>query len=106
MKVCVVRLLWVLIVFGSLVSCLAQGSKQSDSSSSSSRSRKTAKTTATDSGLDAGAVTNGVYRNKSLVLSCKIPAGWVLRTEEMKARDDSETTPEKNPRFSQNQGEL
>ncbi len=29
----------------------------------------------TDSGIDAGAITNGVYRNKALALSCKIPRG-------------------------------
>jgi len=28
-----------------------------------------------------------VYRNKSLGLACKIPAAWVLRTDEMNARD-------------------
>jgi hypothetical protein len=35
-------------------------------------------------------VSGGVYRNKSLGLSCKIPEGWVLRTEEMNARDSAE----------------
>lgn len=34
---------------------------------------------------------NGVYRNKSLGLTCKIPAGWVLRTREMNAREESAT---------------
>ncbi|HUD64878.1 MAG TPA: hypothetical protein VMQ17_09885 [Candidatus Sulfotelmatobacter sp.] len=37
--------------------------------------------------IDSGAVTNSVYRNKSLGLSCKVPQGWVLRTEEMNAPD-------------------
>lgn len=41
-----------------------------------------------DSVLDAGAVTNGVYRNQTLALSCKIPQGWVLRTDEMNARGE------------------
>ncbi|HLW86575.1 MAG TPA: hypothetical protein VKR60_15265 [Candidatus Sulfotelmatobacter sp.] len=40
--------------------------------------------------LDPGNVSNGVYRNKGLALSCKIPAAWVLRTEEMNARDAAE----------------
>jgi hypothetical protein len=40
-------------------------------------------------GIDAGIATNGLYRNKSLAMSYKIPAGWVLRTEEMNARDES-----------------
>lgn len=39
-----------------------------------------------DSALDDGTVTDGVYRNKALALSCKIPPGWVLRTDEMNAR--------------------
>ncbi len=30
-------------------------------------------------------MSNGIYRNKALGLSCKIPAGWVLRTDEMNA---------------------
>ena len=38
--------------------------------------------------LDSGSVANGVYTNKTLALSCKIPPGWVLRTEEMSAREE------------------
>ena len=30
----------------------------------------------------------GVYRNKTLGLTCKIPEGWVLRTEEINQRED------------------
>ena len=37
--------------------------------------------------MDAGTVTNGFYRNKTLGLTCKIPPGWVLRTDEMNARE-------------------
>ncbi len=33
--------------------------------------------------LEPGSVVNGVYRNTALRFSCKIPAGWVLRTDEM-----------------------
>ena len=40
--------------------------------------------------FDAGAVTNGVYRNKTLGFACKIPAGWVLRTDEMNEHEDTE----------------
>ena len=39
--------------------------------------------------MDAGTVTNGFYRNKTLGLTCKIPPGWVLRTDEMNAREES-----------------
>ena len=41
--------------------------------------------------IDAGRVRNGVYGNKTLGFTCKIPAGWVLRTEEMNARDEGST---------------
>jgi hypothetical protein len=77
---------------------LGQASTQSDAStSSSSRSKKTAKATATVSGLEDGGVVGGSYRNKTFALSCKIPAGWVLRTQEMNARgDDSGTSPAKS----------
>ncbi len=42
-----------------------------------------------DSALDDGTVVNGVYHNKSLLLTCKIPEAWVLRTDEMNAREES-----------------
>jgi hypothetical protein len=71
--------------------CPAQNSKPTDSSgSSSSRSKRTPKAPAKESGLDQGGVVGGSYRNKSLGLSVKIPPGWVLRTEEMNARDEDD----------------
>jgi hypothetical protein len=33
-------------------------------------------------------VAGGVYRNKTLGFACKIPDGWVLRTEEMNAQEN------------------
>ena len=51
-------------------------------------------------GIDAGAVINGVYRNKELGLTYKIPGEWVLRTEEMNARDDADSAPARNSEFS------
>ena len=68
---------------------------QTSSPSSSSNSAKHIKKPAAplDSGIDAGTVTNGVYRNKTLALSCKIPEGWVLRTDEMNAREEDKDTP-------------
>jgi hypothetical protein len=74
----------------------AQTQTQSPPSSSSS-SAKRVKTPAAprDSGLDAGTVTNGVYRNKSLALSCEIPPGWVLRTDEMNAPEEKRQEDEK-----------
>ncbi len=44
--------------------------------------------TSTQAEMNSGAVTNGVYRNKTFGFSCKIPEGWVLRTEEMNAQDE------------------
>jgi hypothetical protein len=63
-----------------------------DSSSSSTPPKHTQKA-ATPSTLDPGTLTSGVYRNKTLALSCKIPPGWVLRTDEMNAREEDKTTP-------------
>jgi len=65
----------------------AQPGTQSPSSSKSSSSAKSANKPTT-AALDPGAITNNVYRNKTLALSCKIPDGWVLRTEELNARDE------------------
>ncbi len=41
-----------------------------------------------DSPLNAGSVNAGVYRNPAFGFTCKIPAGWVLRTEELNAGED------------------
>jgi hypothetical protein len=58
-------------------------------SSSSSSSKPTTKS-ASDAGspLDSGTVRDSVYRNPALGIICKIPAQWVLRTDEMNGRDD------------------
>jgi len=82
-----------------------QNSTQKNSSSSSSKTRK-APQAPPKSGLDDGKVSAGVYRNVSVGLTCKIPAGWVLRTVEMNARDNAEETSDKNPHVSQNQGDM
>jgi hypothetical protein len=53
------------------------------------------KSTAANS-LEPGSVSNGVYRNKSLGLTCEVPSGWVLRTEQMNTeqkQDGSATDP-------------
>ena len=53
--------------------------------------------TSADSAIDPGAVTDGTYRNKSLALTCKIPPGWVLRTDELntQSHQKEEETEEK-----------
>ena len=65
----------------------AQQSAYSASSSSAPRDRKSPSVAA--SHLDTGSVTQGIYRNPTLGFSCKIPAGWVLRTEEMNAAPEA-----------------
>jgi len=72
---------------------------QTPSPSSSSNSAKHIKKPAASTGtvLDTGAVTNGVYRNKTLALSCKIPQGWVLRTDEMNDRGEEEEEEKDQP---------
>src|SRR5215471_11761707 len=66
--------------------------QSSSSSTSSSSAGHTAKSFAPASGIEAGEVSNGAYRNRSLALTCKIPAGWVLRTDEMNPREESSGT--------------
>jgi hypothetical protein len=64
----------------------------STSTSSSASSSKPVGKTGPSAGspFDSGSVSNGVYRNNALGFSCKIPEGWVLRTEEMNVRDDED----------------
>ncbi len=60
-----------------------------DSGSSASSSPKHSKHPPAEvkGAIDSGSVSNGIYRNASLGLACKIPAGWVLRTEELNERE-------------------
>jgi hypothetical protein len=72
----------------------AQAPAQPPSSASAKQAKKL--TPPPDSGIESGAVTNGVYHNKTLALSCTIPPGWVLRTDEMNARDEQRIEAEKD----------
>jgi hypothetical protein len=98
-----------LLVPASLAQAVAPGQSSSSSSSSSSspsgnssssvsvqHARKAA--TGAESRLDVGSVSNGAYRNKTFGFACKLPAGWVLRTEEMNARGDGDLPPTKESR--------
>jgi hypothetical protein len=71
-------------------SLAARVSAQASSSSSSKKSK--APPAAAARGIDQGAVVDSVYRNRTLGLVCKIPAGWVLRTEEINAEKDEDTS--------------
>jgi hypothetical protein len=66
---------------------LAQSSVPASSSSSSSAKHVAKPAASSDSGIN-GSVTNGFYSNKTFAFTCKIPPGWVLRTDEMNARGE------------------
>jgi hypothetical protein len=68
----------------------AQTSATSSSSASTSARHGKQAASSADSGIDAGTVSNGFYRNKALGLTCRIPPGWVLRTDEMNAREEKQ----------------
>src|SRR5579859_6204215 len=92
MSFCRLRLFSLLLICtGLLVAPTGAQTPESSSSSSPKHIKKPAAAHA-ESVLDAGTVANGLYRNKTFAFTCKIPAGWVLRTEEMNARE-SESDP-------------
>jgi hypothetical protein len=84
------RFLFCLICVALPAGARAQTPAQPSSSSSSSAKHVKNTITPIQSGLDPGSVTDGLYRNKALALSCKIPPGWVLRTDEMNAPEPKE----------------
>jgi hypothetical protein len=85
------RRLLVLVVL--ILTAFSGGQTPSSSSSSSPATTKPSHTSASHGpasiDLDSGGVSNGVYRNRALGLTCQVPDGWVLRTSEMNARDDA-----------------
>jgi hypothetical protein len=81
MRQCCALIPWILLL------SLAAGGQTSSSSSAHGHKRTPS---AAKSEIDPGEVTNGVYRNKALGLACKIPDGWVQRTEEMNARESAQ----------------
>ena len=75
------------LCFATAIACSLSTSVSAQSSSSSKHTKESS--TTSTAAVDSGAVSNGVYRNKALGLACKIPAGWVLRTEEMNSEDQT-----------------
>jgi hypothetical protein len=75
-------------------------------SSSSSSTPAQHSRSARNASFDAGVVSNGVYRNSALGFSCKIPAGWVLRTDEMNSHDDSKDDNNASAAPAQNAGKV
>jgi hypothetical protein len=65
-----------------------QSPAQSSLSSSSSSKQAGKSASAAGSPLDSGRIRNSLYRNPALGITCKIPAQWVLRTDEMNTRDE------------------
>ena len=89
MRLCRICLRLAAILVCGLSLCLTAATQTTAPSSSPSSAKHSTKPAAPgDSGLDAGTVINGVYRNKTLAFSFKIPEGWVLRTEEMNAPEE------------------
>jgi hypothetical protein len=96
------RVLWSGLVFCSLITLssalIAQTSpskppSSSPSSGTSSSNDKKHDKASPEPAIDPGAVVNGEYRNRALGLTCKIPAGWVLRTDEMNLREEDDADP-------------
>ena len=85
MSSCPRRLALRLLLLGLPVTTAFMYAPAQSSSSSAHPATRLAKANYT---LDPGSVTNGVYRNKALALTCKIPPGWVLRTDELNAHSD------------------
>jgi hypothetical protein len=75
----------ILLLFFAAFTAAAQTHPQDQSSSSRNKKSSSLRL---GSDIAAGTVVNGVYRNRALGLSCKVPAGWVLRTEEMNLREE------------------
>jgi hypothetical protein len=66
---------------------LAQSSSPAVSSSSPAAKHVTKPAAPSDSGI-SGSIANGFYTNKTFGFTCKIPPGWVLRTDELNAREE------------------
>ena len=86
------RRLFARVIVVVAVLTLSLTSPAQTASTSSSNSAKPVKKSAAPihPGIDAGTVTSGVYHNQTLALSCKIPSGWVLRTDEMNDRREND----------------
>ena len=80
------RILFYAAVFTTVSFPRIVAAQDSSSSAAPKHSKKAA--TPVESTLDSGSIANSIYRNKMLGFSCKIPAGWVLRTDEMNSSEE------------------
>jgi len=72
----------------------------------SSSSRKISQRGAPIEPSITGTIRDGVYRNAFFEFSCKIPAGWVLRTDEMNRPDVSGDEAESPPNQAAKEGRV
>jgi len=84
MSFCTARPAAVLFLTITLSSAGLYGQAQSPSSSSAKHAEKSV----ANQTLDPGSLINGLYRNKTLGFTCRIPEGWVLRSADMNAAND------------------
>lgn len=97
-----VRFIPILILLASLAWSQSAASGQSSSSSSRGASSTHIHKSKSDTTLDPGSISHGIYRNSTFAFTCKIPEAWVLRTDEMNTRDDDDPrTNEKSDSASQ-----
>jgi len=82
------------LLCSALLAALTLPAISAQDTSSSSTPKHTRKST--DSTLDPGTITNSIYRNKPLALACKIPEGWVLRTDEMNTPQEPQVEADKS----------
>ena len=82
--------LWIRLC-GCLLVALALPTLLAQSPPSSSSSKPIGKSASPGSAaLDSGNVKDNVYRNSGFGFACKIPQGWVLRTDEMNVQKNDE----------------
>ena len=83
-----------ILLCSALLTALTLPAIRAQDTSSSSAPKRTKKST--DSTLDSGTIANSVYHNKSLAIACKIPEGWVLRTDEMNTPQEPQVEADKS----------
>jgi hypothetical protein len=85
------RLLLFVSLFATLTWAVSAQTQSTNGNPSTSRIRKPE---VSAPGLDAGSVSKGIYRNPSFGFTCKIPEGWVLRTDVLNTPEDEPPKPE------------
>jgi len=80
--------MFALIPFSAQISVSAQVSSSSSSQPSSKEPKaESSQRSVIEPPLNPGSLSAGVYRSPQFGFACKIPAGWVLRTDEINVRD-------------------